>query len=155
MSEIENAPVESGFSTAAVMIPQLIVQENGLVTGAMLSEILSVEATEVDHSVYEEYMAGMTTHVFHYVNGTLSSELIPVIKILNANDFWSRFTENDDENLEAFDDAMMSKPLRIRRLYTGFTGSQTIVETDELWTVMRAELTLIFGESRTNQLLNG
>jgi hypothetical protein len=76
-------------------------------------------------------------------------------KTIIADTFWNSFTSEDDEQLDAFDSAMRStsNPLRLRRLYAGYSGSVSMTEGDDLWNLIRQNLVTAFGEERTIEIM--
>lgn len=73
----------------------------------------------------------------------------PLPRVVSVNTFWSRMTE---EEAEDFDSAMMSKPIRIRKMYQSEQNNYT--EGSELFTVIEGELILLFGQTRSDELLS-
>lgn len=69
-------------------------------------------------------------------------------KVVALGDFWTRIT---DEEAEQFDDAMMAKPIRLRRLYMAEQSAYT--EHTELFDAVSEVLADLFGDARRDELL--
>jgi hypothetical protein len=131
---------------------QFIFNEDGLVVGALISNLLQPGAEEVSEEVFNHvFELGGAGRVRRNADGSFSAYDTPPPPLPPGRtykaDIWRRAT---DEEAEVIDAQLNAQPLKLRNL---FRDAQYLDHADEYFIQMKAGFVGAFGQARADELL--